>query len=230
MFRFWYSILSLYYELIYFFYERPKGLDFCRMYDPYGTSSDNIFYQTKSYGQLCKIMEGYVDPYARLLDVGCGKGHFLYSARRMGFTNVDGIEFSSRLLNIAKSNISALGLGGVRLMQADAAEFQTLDLYDIIYLYNPFCTGVMRRFVRNLERSLERNPRPLRVIYANPAEHHVWARSDYFKLTKTRKLVQLPRTISVYYYLHDPYEYEKKRLEGSLKESFKDVLDQNIYY
>lgn len=210
------------------FRERPRGVDFSRMYDPYGMGGDNIFYQTKSAPQIAKILDGYVDPGARLLDVGCGKGHFIYCARQQGFARVDGIEYNQKLLETARENMRVLGVTGVGLLRADAAAFDALDLYDVIYMYNPFCTGVMRRFVRNLEKSLIRNPRELRVIYANPAEHATaWARSPFFTLTNTRRLVQFPRTISVYYYLHNPYEYEKKRLEGST--TFKDVLNANLF-
>ena len=42
----------------------------------------------------------------------------------------------------------------------------------MVYLYNPFTGLLFARFIERLLRSLERRPRPLRLIYNYPFEHN----------------------------------------------------------
>jgi 2-polyprenyl-3-methyl-5-hydroxy-6-metoxy-1,4-benzoquinol methylase len=43
---------------------------------------------------------------AKILDVGCGAGHFLYYLEQKGYTNYHGIDISSELVEFVKNNIT----------------------------------------------------------------------------------------------------------------------------
>jgi len=200
--KLWFFFLDICYGLRYIFAEAPRGLDFFRMYDPYGGSDGNMRYQTKSYGKISKILQGYVDEKTCLLDAGCGKGHFIYCARRLGCARADGLELDSGLSAIALGNMEKLGLEDTDIICMDARDFTAFDKYDTIYLFNPFGKDVMQNFLRNIEASLDRTPRDMTVIYANPDQRALWDSSPYFELSESRIVPQVMYDIHVFYYTH----------------------------
>jgi len=206
----WRFLYRVYYFLAHVFFEKPRGLDFMRIYDPQGRPADSLFYQTTSYRQTKKMLKGYLAPQATLLDVGCGKGYFISCAKRFGFSRVDGLERDADLARIARQNMERQKLENVFVFQGSAEDFTDLDRYYVLYLFNPFIGPTMRAFLHNVEASLERRPRPLLVIYNNPVEYRMWEDSQYFELVETRTVNWLYRKISVFYYLHDPESPKKK--------------------
>lgn len=59
----------------------------------------------------------------RVLDIGCGPGHYGVSLAKQGAERVVGIDFSPSMIDIARRHAEAAGV-------ADRCEFQTLDIYD----------------------------------------------------------------------------------------------------
>jgi hypothetical protein len=47
----------------------------------------------------------------------------------------------------------------------------------VLYLFNPLPEAGLRRVIRNLEQSLEQSPRPVWMVYHNPAMDSVLAAS-----------------------------------------------------
>lgn len=68
------------------------------------------------------------DKQAKILDIGCGPGHFLYYLKREGYSNFWGIDVSSYIVDFVKKNASE------RVEQADIFQFlkNSKDEYDII--------------------------------------------------------------------------------------------------
>lgn len=200
--KLWFFLLDICYYFRYIFVEAPRGLDFFRMRDPYAETSDSLRYQTKSYRKIAKIFDGYVRPDSYLLDVGCGKGHVLYCAQKMGCRYTDGIELDAGLAAIARQNIRRLALPDATVTQCDARDFDLLDKYDVIYLFNPFGKNTMEAFLHHVEASLRRRPRELTVIYANPDQRALWDASPFFDLAETRMIPQVLYDIHIFYYRH----------------------------
>ena len=73
----------------------------------------------------------------------------------------------------------------------------------MVYLYNPFTGLLFARFIERLLRSLERRPRPLRLVYNYPFEH------DYVIATRPvpadRPLLQLLARLVPPAGLRDPH-------------------------
>ena len=121
-----------------------------------------------------------------VIDLGCGKGGALLTLAHFSFCRVDGIELSQGLVQIAHSNLIRMGVSNVRIFNGDAADFQDLDIYTYVYMYNPFPDVVMQRVARNLADSLARCPRQLRIIYKNPVCHDTLVGCGFRKTNEFR--------------------------------------------
>ena len=112
----------------------------------------------------------------RFVDVGSGKGRALLLASDYPFREILGVELSPELDRIARSNIAryAATKGGLRTrppvisMQGDATDFSWPPGPLIVYMWNAFTGPVMERVFRNLESSLQEQPRELYLIYIHP--------------------------------------------------------------
>jgi SAM-dependent methyltransferase len=114
------------------------------------------------------------------VDVGSGKGRALLLACDYPFREILGVELSPELDRIARSNIARyMGAKGtakggrltqapVISMQGDATDFTWPPGPLIVYMWNAFTRPVMEQLVRNLEASLQKQPRELYLIYIHP--------------------------------------------------------------
>jgi SAM-dependent methyltransferase len=107
------------------------------------------------------------------VDVGSGKGRMLFVAAEYPFRGVVGVEFATDLHQQAVENIGRYRYPGQRCreiqsVQADAAEYEFPNGNLVIYLFNPFGPDVMGRMLKNLERSIEREPRHVVVVMLWP--------------------------------------------------------------
>lgn len=111
------------------------------------------------------------------LDVGSGKGRAALLASRFPFLRVEGIELNRALAHIALANAEiwqrspqAAQLAPIALHHADALQHPLPDAPTLAFLFHPFELPILRRFLRRIETSLARNPRPFDLVYVN-AEH-----------------------------------------------------------
>ena len=113
-------------------------------------------------------------------DFGSGKGPAVLVAATFPFRRTLGVEISDDLTRSARSNLERSRLRprahSVEFVTADVMEYEIPDDLSVVYLYNPFTGLLFARFLERLLRSLERRPRPLRLVYNYPFEHnHVMA-------------------------------------------------------
>jgi predicted RNA methylase len=107
------------------------------------------------------------------IDIGSGKGRMVYlAARHYPFCKVIGVEISSELNNIARSNLQKklhkLRCKNIELVCSNVSEYKVPDNVTVIYMFNPFQGAVFEDLVDRLNISLSRSPRRIRVIYRNP--------------------------------------------------------------
>jgi|GEM_PF-2116576 len=111
------------------------------------------------------------------LDYGSGKGKALIAAAKQPFSSLTGVEASGRLHNIAKSNLSKLGLKNkTQLINCDAACYRPTPNQRVIYFFNPFTGQALERCLQNIQDSTTRQPRF--IACANPTETAVY--EQYF--------------------------------------------------
>jgi SAM-dependent methyltransferase len=130
-------------------------------------------YEPSSWGFLRRALRHLeVEPTDVFLDLGSGKGRVVWQAAQQPFARVIGVEISPELNAVAERNIERnrdrLACGEVELVTADAAFYEVPDDATFVYLFSPFRGRTFRRATANLIASLDRNPREMSLIYANP--------------------------------------------------------------
>ncbi len=116
------------------------------------------------------------------VDLGSGKGRTLLMASEYPFRRIVGVELIAELHRAAEENIRVYRRLTQRCVQieavcADACEFVFPETPLVLYLFNPLPEAGLRRVLRNLEQSLEQSPRPVWIVYHNPAMDSVLATS-----------------------------------------------------
>jgi hypothetical protein len=127
------------------------------------------------------------------LDAGSGMGRVvLQAAVRYPFRRVIGVEVSERLHAVAVANIHRnehrLRSADVQLFNGDILEFRDLDEVSVVFLYNPFRGATFEEFVRRLVASVDRHPRPLRIIYVNPCREALLISTGRIEHDRTHRL------------------------------------------
>jgi len=112
------------------------------------------------------------------VDLGSGKGRTLLMASEYPFERIVGVELIPELHRAAEQNIREYRSATQRCSQieavcTDACEFVFPDTPLVLYLFNPLPEPGLRRVLQNLERSLEQSPRPVWIVYHNPAKDRV---------------------------------------------------------
>ena len=116
------------------------------------------------------------------LDLGSGKGRTLLMASDYPFRCIVGVELLPSLERIAQENLrryksDSQQCFALELIRGDATVFPLPIEPLVVYLFNPFPESGLRRVVSNLKQSLDRNPRPLYLLYYNPLLEHVLSES-----------------------------------------------------
>ena len=113
------------------------------------------------------------------IDIGAGKGRVLLMASRYNFRKMIGVEFSSKLCEIARKNFKICGCP-VEIVCMDATQYAFPDDPLVLYMCNPFSLEPMQKLAQNLEQSLGAKPRPIYVVYWNALHPQPFVESSYF--------------------------------------------------
>ena len=97
------------------------------------------------------------------------------------FKRVKGIEFSEELCEIAKKNIFIYNVkrkghsfrNNVQVIHADVADYNINDEENIFFMYNPIDETVLKKFLKNIEVSINKTPRTVWIIYYYPVHRDV---------------------------------------------------------
>lgn len=103
-----------------------------------------------------------------IIDIGCGKGLFLYYALRFQFGRIDGLEYSEELVHTAKRNAGLMSDHRLHIYHQDAREYSDYDRYNYFFINNPFDAEIMESVIRKLKKSYLSNKRKITVIYQFP--------------------------------------------------------------
>jgi SAM-dependent methyltransferase len=105
------------------------------------------------------------------IDFGCGKGRVLLVASEFAFRRIIGLEFAPPLAETARRNLKSYRsrrqkCSQIEVITVDATEYELAAEPQVLYFYSPFARSVMDQIVQNIEKSLERQPRELRVLFS----------------------------------------------------------------
>jgi 16S rRNA A1518/A1519 N6-dimethyltransferase RsmA/KsgA/DIM1 with predicted DNA glycosylase/AP lyase activity len=138
------------------------GLDPNKSYDSSPTDRNFIFKVLSKY-EICNN--------DKILDIGCGKGNAMSIMLKFPFSQVDGIEISKQLVDIAMNNFKIKGIKNSTIYNIDASEFNMFDQYNYFYFFNPFNSSTMQIVLENLIESINSKPRKIILIYYHPVFH-----------------------------------------------------------
>lgn len=102
------------------------------------------------------------------VDVGCGKGRPLLIAAQYPFERLLGVEYSSKLCEQARANLTAAGVSSARfeIFCVDAVNFELTPHNTFAYLHNPFDNEILSQVLERLRELAEANQ--LIVAYEGP--------------------------------------------------------------
>lgn len=137
------------------------------------------------------------------VDLGSGKGRVVCAAARLPVAKVIGVELVPALHFDAEENVGRLrgAQAPVELICGSATEFDFADV-TALALLNPFSGETMASVLRNLRRSLEQQPRVVRIAYVNAVCAHLFAAQPWLKLVDAWEMRPWSRIKSpVYFYV-----------------------------
>lgn len=117
------------------------------------------------------------------VDLGCGKGRALMMAHDLGFRRLLGVEFSTRLAEIAENNLAKLNINDVQILVGDVAEFQFPAEPLVVFTFNSFGPEVLQRVLLNLRDQ----PGPIYFVYVNAIHDATVAADRFLAPLATRK-------------------------------------------
>ena len=164
-------------------FEKFKGLDFSRMESAreLNLPANSWNYETSGNKYLWQVFKTFSIQHSdSVLDIGCGKGHALYTFAKIGFVKIAGIEFSERLCMIAAQNMRILKQSSIEIHNADAKTYEAYSKFNYFYMYNPFQEEVMDHVIEHIEHSLIEVPRNVTIVYKNPMCHQSIIKNGIF--------------------------------------------------
>ncbi|GHV58373.1 hypothetical protein AGMMS49579_25760 [Spirochaetia bacterium] len=84
------------------------------------------------------------------------------------------------LSEIARKNFTKKGLDYLTVYTGDAVKFDDIDDYNYFFFYNPFTGTILDAVVKQLGKSLNRNPRKITLLYQNPQGRDLFINSGLF--------------------------------------------------
>lgn len=157
-------------------------------------------YMPVSYDVIEGIFQEYKPVQSKhFIDIGCGKGRAMCVAAQLGATKITGIDFSKEFcdqskLNLVKTQQKYPSLQ-FKVLNKEAFYFEIPLDADCIFMFNPFDEIIMSGVIENIEISLEENPRPITIIYANPLQKHLFLEAGYKEVYHTKKMKYLEAVI-----------------------------------
>ena len=125
------------------------------------------------------------------LDIGCGKGRAMCVAAAFGYKHVEGIDFAKQLIDAAEQNLQQIKKRyphtRYNLAWADVQELHIDEQVNTIFLFNPFDELLVKQVIVKINRSLEKHPRRLLVLYCTPSHEHLFFDEGFDVLFRIKK-------------------------------------------
>ncbi|HYM92788.1 MAG TPA: class I SAM-dependent methyltransferase [Chitinophagaceae bacterium] len=135
----------------------------------------------------------------KILDLGCGKGRVMVVAAHFGFKKINGIDFSEKLCKEAIKNTakvqSLFPETSFKIELQDAFYYKIPDDISVIFLFNPFDEVIVSGVLKNINESLQKKPRTLRILYANPVHKKMFTDDGFIEIFHHKKLKYLEGSI-----------------------------------
>lgn len=141
------------------------------------------------------IRSGELNPEEKIMDVGCGAGIFMIYLASHGFKKLCGIEMDDELFSLCKENIdkfqsASSNFCSITVKHGNALELPIDDDAMCFYLFNPFFDEqTYRNWLKNVEDSLKRHRRQIKIILLYPTLASMAAVNSCGWLKKKRRII-----------------------------------------
>lgn len=160
-------------QLIDYFHDRTNGIETrgnVELFDLLPADTTNLSHAKKYQPVRIRIalkalrkLEALIDcTLFSFIDLGSGKGRTYSLAKKMNFKDYVGIEFSTPLYNISKTNMGNDHWGS--FINIDATKYVYENIPTVFFMYNPFDGVVLKKLIsifQNLNSSIY-------IVYVNP--------------------------------------------------------------
>jgi len=151
-------------------------------------------YEAVSFYMLEQLFGAFrkISNQTSVIDLGCGKGRMMLVAPHFCFDNINGIDFAKELCEQAVAN-----------MQRKEKQFPNIDWKvlnqnvedyaihandSVFFMFNPFSSAVLKKFLHNLDVSCHQFPRTTYFIYASPQHQQLLLDNGYAIIYQKQKL------------------------------------------
>jgi SAM-dependent methyltransferase len=112
------------------------------------------------------------------VDLGAGMGRAVLLASELRFKAVVGVELHPVLAGIARKNVSIWRAAGrerasMRVVEGDVVEFVLPAGPVLVFMFNPFGAPVMRRLLKNWQKTLAARAGDVDLLYVNNEQESV---------------------------------------------------------
>lgn len=124
------------------------------------------------------------------LDYGSGKGLTLYTAYKLGFKNIIGVEFLNHLCEISKKNLNKLvsKKANINVVNCDASKYFPPENTRVFYFFNPFNEEIMKEVISNILKTKLKND--AYIIYYNSVYRDLIIKNKSIDLLETDKTIK----------------------------------------
>lgn len=168
--------------------------------DDLGQHGDAASYEPMAYSVMRKYA-AVLKPTSQdvVYDIGCGLGRVLFFFATLGVKECVGLEISKELVDLAQQNVQKYRGRPCtfRIVLADAAEAD-YSQGTIYWMYNPFGDVTMRVVLERIRATLQTQPRPIKILYANPRVEHVLEEAKWLKCISRLNPVLATRGASIW--------------------------------
>jgi SAM-dependent methyltransferase len=145
---------------------------------------DYKHYATSPYSFIMRILHSLNMEHSDVfVDIGCGKGRVLCCASQFEIKKVIGVEVDDDLYKIARQNVRiARGTKcSVQIIHASAIDFD-FRIGTIYYLFDTYGETSLSITLAKMKKSLQKHPRPIRIVYVNPVHETVLSKTDWLQM------------------------------------------------
>ena len=141
------------------------------------------------------IRSGELNPEEKIMDIGCGAGIFMIYLASRGFKNLCGVEMDAELFSLCKENIgnfraASENFCSMTVKHGNALALPPDDDAKCFYLFNPFFDEqTYRAWLKNVEDSLRRRRRQIKIILLYPTLAAMAAMNSCGWLKKKRRII-----------------------------------------
>ncbi|MEV0381974.1 class I SAM-dependent methyltransferase [Nonomuraea sp. NPDC050643] len=151
---------------------------------------DRVYYAAVNWQALRKALpKSEVGERDVFVDFGSGMGRAIVQASQYPFGRVIGVELSEELTGIARENVRNMRVrrrcGEIELIASDVLDYAIPDDVTVAFFNNPFRGKIFSEVIDRLIASVDRVPRPVRVIYGNPLEEPYLLSTGRFRHLRT---------------------------------------------